>query len=59
MKKCKRKPHTTNKGIEKFATRKCYVCSKDFDVYSEYELKFLRFCIHCKSTNRTLKGYYL
>lgn len=59
MKKCKRKPHTTNKGREKFATRKCYVCSKDFDVYSEYELKFLRFCIHCKNTNKTLKGYYL
>ena len=59
MKKCKRNPHTTNKGREKFATRKCYVCSKDFDVYSEYELKFLRFCIHCKNTNKTLKGYYL
>ena len=59
MKRCKRKPHTTNKGREKFATRKCYVCSKDFDVYSEYELKFLRFCIHCKNTNKTLKGNYL
>ena len=56
MIKCKK---DNNKGKEKFATRKCYMCRKEFDVYSEYELKFLRFCIHCKNANRTLKGYYL
>ena len=48
-----------NTGRKKFATRKCFLCRKEFDVYSEYELKFLRFCIHCKGTSRTLKGYYL
>ena len=56
MKRCKK---NNNKGREKFATRKCFLCSRNFDVYSEFELKFFRFCIHCKSQNKILKGHYL
>ena len=58
MKK-KRSKNPPRKKIEKFATRKCFLCSRDFDVYSEFELKFFRFCVHCKSQNRILKGHYL